>query len=308
MINFAAPKPKKGAGRPLTQDFRIGSESELRELRLRTEQTLSECYANSASMMSVVRRADLFFQEVQTVDSSVTRDAAFLMWLERKRFKNEISAASAGQYVTYWRVSKIDPVSAYRRAMTRKSRIFESRFNTIHRLMVGAEVFAILGRLQASMWTAVLALQWTLAARYVDLERLYWHHISKTEQGWLFALVGGKTDRAGVGQGLLTPLKGPILNFFTRYAALTSDQESRVFPGLCRTRYNLFLAPLTGLTSHYVRHSALTEIAVLVGELAAKGAARHSEIRSTHAYTPMATWLPTQESRQGLQALQSLAR
>ena len=211
-------------------------------------------------------------------------------------------------------MGQILPLEAYRRSRQRQLGLFESRHQTVHRLVRGAEVWAILQQVQPCMWTAALALQWSLAARFCDLELLQRHHVQFRGEEILFVLVGGKTDRSGAGQGMLAPRAGPFIAYFLKYLAATLLASRRggkelggaVFPRIRRQTYNQFLLPTLGLISHYVRHSALTEVAEGVGGQAATGVARHASPRSTQAYTPLHTHLPTQATREGLRVLQVL--
>ena len=290
-------------GRPPLQDWRIEPD-DARRLRGEMHGFMTSCYKQTDALVSVMGRGLEFVAEARKTFPALDATEGFMMWVHRKRQRKEISAASAQQYLTIFRMAQIPREKAFRRALTGNMDRFAEREARQRVLVEGRQVLSLILRSEASWRTAALALQWSIAARFVDLARLNRSHIKMSASNIMFVLVGGKTDRVGEGQAVITPRHGPFLTHVAAY--LASHSQATAFPSLCRVSYNKWLQSELGLTSHYLRHSALSAVAVQLGEGAARGLARHRTETSIREYIPMYTWAPSQATVTGAALLQSL--
>ncbi|KAJ9466957.1 hypothetical protein DIPPA_06192 [Diplonema papillatum] len=270
---------------------------------------MRRCYKSTPVMLSVMSRAQRYAEQARCFDPTLSDEAAFLMWVNRKLASGQIKADSALQYMTYFRMSRIDWLGAYRRSVMLEMTQFEDRRSRdAGRTPTKEEILRVVSR-ESGVLSMALRLQWSTACRFVDLQRLKLDHMWSVGANQVMILfVGGKTDPTSRGQGLLIPRSGPFLTNFWQWIALQTQglgTKEWVFPGLSRQAYNNFLQERLGVPSHRVRHAALTRVAQVEGERSAMNVGRHLNPRTTRRYTPHHLWLPVQETISGTAALQA---
>eukprot|EP01064_Diplonema_japonicum_P016425 TRINITY_DN2443_c0_g1_i2.p2 TRINITY_DN2443_c0_g1~~TRINITY_DN2443_c0_g1_i2.p2 ORF type:complete len:238 (+),score=6.26 TRINITY_DN2443_c0_g1_i2:929-1642(+) len=223
-----------------------------------------------------------------------------------KRSAGQISASSALQYMTYWRMGQVGPTAAYRRSLQGRLEVFNHRLESQRILVSREQVLSVISSPQ-DMLTAALSLQWSTAGRFVDVERLLIGHVFPRPGETLIMLVGGKTDRQGKGQGVVVPSDGNLFGPAKRWIEgrkRSATPDRRVFPTISRVAYNRFLMKSLNVTAHDIRHVALTHVARRLGEGAAQSMARHAEASTTRLYIPPETWQASAETRAGGASLQ----
>ncbi|KAJ9468646.1 hypothetical protein DIPPA_19293 [Diplonema papillatum] len=256
-------------------------------------------------MLSVVSRAQRYAEEARRFRPTLSDEEAFLMWVNRKVTAGEIKAESALQYVTYFRMSRVNWMSAYRRSVRLTMDQFEDRrTRDAGRTPSKEEVLQVVSR-GPGLHTMALRFQWSTACRFVDLQRVRLDHMwSVDKQQVMILFVGGKTDPTSRGQGLLLPRSGAFLTPFWEWITIqrpASGPKAFVFPNLSRQAYNSFLQEELGVPSHRIRHAALTWVAFVEGEQAAMCVGRHLNPRTTRLYTPHHLWQPTVPGTAALQ-------
>ncbi|KAJ9438049.1 hypothetical protein DIPPA_08805 [Diplonema papillatum] len=232
------------------------------------------------------------------------------MWLQLKLEKGELQTQSARQYMTYRRMLSIDPTAAFRRTLSRELKEYERRALT-SRTLVGNQQVEEAVREMTGLYRAALATQWSLGARLIDLIRLETKHIllcPRDQNLVLVMLVNGKTDQSGRGQPLLLQRTGRFVRWMLDWwnARLQLGEKYMFYPDLRTTRYNMVLRARLDLTSHGLRHSALTWVARFseLGEQAAQVVGRHKSVETTRQYIPHHLWGAAQDSAAPLSLLQ----
>ena len=275
------------------------------ELELDTSTFLATCYRDSSlrAMVSVEARARQFRQQLEVHDPHVDPERAFLMWLRTLLQQGQISAASARQYLTYHRMSKIPPQEAFRRATLQIPPPKRAEPTTISQVQVFNAVYTP----PLSRAAVALALQWSTGCRWSDLERLRSCDIRFLASGDIMVtFLGGKTDLHWRGQALMLPAKGKYIGLLRRWVAHRQSQspEGALFQGLKYTEYNTFLRQSLHILSHGVRRSALKRAAEVAGQASAQLLARHRNPTSTEGYLPHHLWQTTVQSKEATQTLQ----
>ncbi|KAJ9441803.1 hypothetical protein DIPPA_03878 [Diplonema papillatum] len=259
-------------------------------------------------MLSVVSRAHRYAVEARRFYPALSDEEAFLMWVNRKMMAGELTAESALQYATYFRMSRVDWMGAYRRSVKLTMEQFEGRrTRDAGRTPTKAAIQLVVSR-GSSLHAMALRFQWSTACRFVDLQRIRLDHMWSVDTGQVMILfVGGKTDPTSRGQGLLLPRSGPFLTPFWEWITIhrpALGTKAPLFPNLSRQAYNSFLQEELGVSSHRIRHAALSWVALLEGEQTAMNVGRHLNPRTTRLYTPHHLWQPVLLSAPGTAALQ----
>eukprot|EP01064_Diplonema_japonicum_P034080 TRINITY_DN6941_c0_g3_i1.p3 TRINITY_DN6941_c0_g3~~TRINITY_DN6941_c0_g3_i1.p3 ORF type:complete len:266 (-),score=11.24 TRINITY_DN6941_c0_g3_i1:1684-2481(-) len=265
---------------------------------------MGTCYKSQDSVVSVLRRGRQFAEQVSRWHPTISEEEAFLLWIERKRSAGQISASSALQYMTYWRMGRPDgSLSSFPPRETGGFQPSPRKSEDSGVTGAGAQVISS----PQDMLTAALSLQWSTAGRFVDVERLLIGHVFPRPGETLITLVGGKTDRQGKGQGVVVPSDGNLFGPAKRWIEgrmRSATPDRRVFSTISRVAYNRFLMKSLNVTAHDIRHAALTHVARRLGEGAAQSMARHAEASTTRLYIPPETWQASAETRAGGASLQ----
>ncbi|KAJ9461973.1 hypothetical protein DIPPA_20324 [Diplonema papillatum] len=270
----------------------------------------SLCYANTAALSSVQTRSDAFIARVKRSHPHLSEDLVFLMWLQLKLERKDIAPVSARQYMTYRNMLKVDPATAFRRALARELKEFERRAQDSRVLVNNQQVWGAIAKM-TGLHRAALATQWSLGARFIDLIRLETSQVvacPKDPRLILVVLVYGKTDRSGKGQPLLVERAGRFTHWMLEWwnRRVKSGKKYMFYPELRTTPYNEVLTVQLGLKSHGIRHSALTWVARFAddGEDSAQVVGRHKQVETTRQYIPHYLWGSAQGSVAPLKLLQ----
>ncbi|KAJ9437267.1 Pol polyprotein, partial [Diplonema papillatum] len=138
---------------------------------------MQRCYKSSPAMLSVVSRAHKYALEARRFHPTLTDEEAFLMWVNRKVARGDIKADSALQYVTYYRMSRVNWMSAYRRSVRLSMDKFEDRrTRDAGRTPTKEEIQQVVSR-RANLHTMALRFQWSTACRFIDLQRIRLDHM-----------------------------------------------------------------------------------------------------------------------------------
>ncbi|KAJ9437793.1 hypothetical protein DIPPA_25227 [Diplonema papillatum] len=208
------------------------------------------------------------------------------------------------QYLTYKAMAEIESTAAFKKSLTDNVDQGERQIAIHDNLPGSTAIWAVVRGQNSQVHSAALALQWCTAARFIDLHRIKVRHLIQKPECTLIVYIGGKTDRRGTGQGLMVPNNSRFLRTVVEWGAQKAlSQDDSLLPGLNRAAYNAFLMKHLRMTSHKVRHAALTEVASKFGEEAAVLAGRHKNRESTRRYIPMETWAPVAGTRSALSAL-----
>ena len=331
--NPPLPRSTRPRGRP-RETITLSGMEELTHLRAGVQSRVEQCFAPTtrASLASVVDRRNQFLVLAQAICPQVTLQEANLLFVEKKLQSGAIQPSSAEQYLTYLRMAEIADHAAYRRSLELQDAEFNRRELALQKEISGVTIVSTLRSFPhrtPSDVQAALALQWSVGARYIDLQRLRRCHVQRTPapECWMVVFVHGKTDRRGAGQAVLIRTEdvhpqrfGLFLAFFLE--SLASGRQELVFPELTPGRYNRAVKHWLDSTSHYVRHAALTWVASRIAgmaapqlseledsastlpELVAQSLGRHREAKSTRMYTPQHTWATTRATLVATRMLQ----
>eukprot|EP01061_Rhynchopus_euleeides_P029989 TRINITY_DN4969_c0_g2_i1.p4 TRINITY_DN4969_c0_g2~~TRINITY_DN4969_c0_g2_i1.p4 ORF type:complete len:261 (-),score=66.29 TRINITY_DN4969_c0_g2_i1:1476-2258(-) len=258
-------------------------------------------------MLSVVARATDFIEQCRRHLPDLPADTGFRMFLLQLQEEGRIKPTSANQYVTYWNMAAVPAEKAFRRALRGQYREHDRMAAAQPRVVSLESVVSLLPQTPTSC-TAALALQFSTACRFVDVQNLEVAHLSLQQRdlGWEMAVtfVGGKTDATHMGQCVLVCCQGPLMQHFMLWLQ-TVPAPGPVFPQLARNKYNTYLQGELGITSHRIRHSALQHVARQTSAADAQAIARHRSMQSTDLYLPPELRASAQATRNATKALQA---
>ncbi|KAJ9465396.1 hypothetical protein DIPPA_00032 [Diplonema papillatum] len=271
---------------------------------------MSACFRGQDSFLSVMRRSEAFELQLRAIEPHITREEAFHLWVQRLVDLGQIQAASARQYLTYYRQSLKTPQSALRRALTNRLELFRKHEAKMRRVPTLRSIKESIPK-GSLVQSAALALQLATGARWVDLERLEHFHVQlqrrdlRSDQ-FMVTWVKGKTDLAGLGQSQVLPVNGSLSARFLKWfrSQPSSSPSHRVFQTLNKEAYNAYLTEQLGVTSKFIRIAALNRVARTSGEESARALGRHVEVLSTRHYTDRGTWGPVHLTAKAARTLQ----
>ena len=198
-------------------------------------------------------------------------------------------------------MASIKPLEAYSRALLRGGNEFE-RLQQIREKTPPFQSIKKVAEGGSSHLHEALSVQLATASRYIDLARIKEHHVETTPEGLLLNFVGGKTDRSSTGQPIILPPTCRASKILLRRKAATAPQLF-LFPTITYNTYHAFLKMHLNVSTHAIRHAALTHVALQVSEEAAQALGRHRTVSPTRGYTPRVTWASALKSVEATRSL-----